>query len=198
MNVKKSLVICMLGLTPLSLKAQKAIQFIPEAGAFGTVKSAPTMIGGVNTAFINKNNFADVFVGGTLTPQATPGFAAIAFDNYSWNKKISSWGRDLFLASNDGVTSSLDIAPVKFNTTAGKFNFAIMPAYGRNDNFTNHTTAHSIKAIFQSMFSITPKDRLCLEMQYGSAPAANLKDANFTSFPDCFNFTATYSHVISK
>lgn len=199
MNIKKSLLVGMLGLMPLTpVKAQKAIQFIPEAGAFGNIKAAPTMIGGVNAAFPKKNNFADVFVGATLNSQATPGFAGIAFDNFNWSKNFSSWARDLFLASKNGVTSNLDVAPIKYNTSAGKFNFSVMPAYGRVDDFVNHTTTHNIKAIFQSMFSITPKDRLCLEMQYGSIPAANISDTRFGSFADSFNFTATYSRVLGK
>ena len=169
MNIKKSLIIGMLGLAPLSpLKAQKAAQIIPEVGCFGTLKSVPTLVGGINGASAKGKNYADVFIGGSLNRQGVPSFVGIAFDNYSWNENLSSWVRDFLMASKSGATSTLDVAPIKYNTLIGnKLNFAVMPAYCRQDNFLNGATTHNIKAIVQSLFSINPKNRICLEMQYG-------------------------------
>jgi len=197
MNIKKLVLAGMLGLAPLSpLKAQKAAQLVGEAGCFGTVKSAPTVLCGVNGVWAKGNNVADVFMGCSLDKQAVPGFAAIVFDNYSWHKNISSWARGLLLASKSGVTSTVDVAPVKYNAALGdKFNFAIMPAYCRQDNFLNGVTLHNIKAIVQSMISVNKKNRFCLEMQYGSIPTEKLSKAHLGKFSDAFNFTATYQRM---
>ena len=199
LNIRKPLIIGMLGLASICpLKAQKAMQVIPEVGVFGNVKSVPTLVGGINGAIAEGNNYADVFIGGTLSNQGVPGFSGIVFDNLSWSKNFSSWARDFFLASKNGVTSTLDFAPIKYNAQAGKFNFSVMPAYSRNDDFVNHTATHNVKVISQTMLSMTPKDRLCLEMQYGTIPTENINDTYFGNFSDSFGFTTTYSRVIGK
>ena len=197
MNIKKLVLAGMLGLAPLSpLKAQKAAQLVGEAGCFGTVKSAPTAICGINGMRVKGNNVADVFMGGTLDKEAVPGFACIVFDNYSWNKNISSWARGLLLASKKSVTSTIDVAPVKFSSALGdKFNVAVMPAYCRQDDFLNGVTLRNIKAIVQSMISVNKKNRFCLEMQYGSIPAEKLSEVHFGKFSDTFNFTVTYQRM---
>lgn len=195
MYIKKVIPMCMLALAPLSVKAQSAVHFIPEAGICGTAKTVPMLLGGCNAAYSCGKNFADVFIGGSLNKDAVPGFVGIAVENYSWNKNISSWIRDLFMSSKTGVTSTLDVAPAKFNTSIGKFDFSVLPAYCRQDDMVNHTACHSFKGIIQSIFHMTPKDQIMLEMQYGTTPANSITNTSVAPFSDTFNFTATYSRT---
>ena len=197
MKLAKVMAVGMIGLMPLNAAKAQSLKLVPEAGCFGTVKTAPTAIGGLNLVHATPKNYADVFAGGTINKDGVPGFAGIAFDNFSWSKHFGSWARDLFMASKDGVTSTLDVAPIKYNVSAGNFNFSVMPAYGRYDNYTDKTAFHGIKGIVQAMYSMTPRDRLCLEMQYASTPTSNITDTYFGKPADCFNFTATYSHDIN-
>ena len=178
-------------------KAQNAVKFVAEGGALGGAKSAPAFMAGVNAMYTKGKNFVDVYAGPLLGKNTGAGAVAMVMEEFHYTPKLSSWARGFFMFPRKAPTTlTTDVAPVKFNTAYKNVNFSVMPAYNHNCNFTDGSTTQSVKAIGQAIYSATPKDKVCLELQYGSTPAHNLKDMRFGSFSDGFGYTVTYARSL--
>ena len=186
-----------MGLVPLSsLNAQKVVQIIPEAGVFGNAKNTPSLLMGTNFAVPKGNNFTNLFVGGSLNKDNGVGFLGKIVNNYKWHTNISSWLRGTFVAGKNSVNTTLDIAPLKGNIVIqNKLNLSAMPTYSRYHNYTNGTITRGLKGVLQGVYSVTPKDRVTLELTYATTPAKNITDTYFGKFKDGFGFVTTYSRV---
>ena len=197
MRIKTTLAGIMLVASSLAPKAQNAVKFVAEGGALGGAKSAPAFMAGVNAGLAKGKNFVDVYAGPLLGKNTGTGAVAMVLDEYTHSPRVSSWTRGFFMFPKKcPSTLTADIAPVKVNTAYKNVNFSIMPAYNYNYDFTNRTSTQSVKAIGQAVYSVSPKDRVCLELQYGSTPTHNLMDTHFGSFSDGFGYTVTYARSL--
>ena len=93
-------------------KAQKPVQFIAETGVTGALHSVPLFYGGMNAAFPKGKNYTDVFAGVGINTNKQASFLGLAVNNYSWTKNISSWAREIFVASDRGLNSTLELSPI--------------------------------------------------------------------------------------
>lgn len=187
----------MLFVSSLAPKAQNAVKYVAEGGALGGAKSAPAFMAGVNAGLAKGKNFVDVYAGPLMGKNTGPGAVAMVMDEFSHTPHISSWTRGFFMFPKKcPSTLTTDVAPIKVNTAYKNVNFSAMPAYNVNYDFTNKTSTQSVKVITQTVYSATPKDRVCLELQYGSNPTHNLKDMHFGSFRDGFGYTVTYARSL--
>ena len=72
------------------------------------------------------------------------------------------------------------------------FNFALNPAYAVYNDASNNQTTQGINTIFQSTYSITPSDKIFLELKYSSTPTQNLSDIQFGPIGDNLSYLLSY------
>ena len=180
MKIKQAALAGMMGLATVApVKAQKPVQCIFETGFNGMIKKEMALYGGMNFAAAKNKNFADLFLGANLDANKNATFLGLFIDNYSWTKNVSSWVRGTLAVSKDAVNTTLEASPVRYNVSAGKFNFGINPAYTVYNDALANTTTQGVNTIFQSSYSMTPSDKLFLELRYSSTAAGSLKDIKF-------------------
>lgn len=193
MNIRKPIFTSLISIAALApCKAQKPVQFVSETGIMGVVNKEASFYTGMNFDFIKDRNFTDVFTGVSITPDKKPSFIGLVINNFSWTKNISSWVRGTFVASKKTTSSTLEAAPVKANVSAGKFNFALSPAYTLNNDFRKGSTTQSINTIFQTSYSISPNDMIFAEAKYTSEPAKNLFNTHFGKLKDNISYYIAY------
>ena len=193
MKVRKPIIASLIGLTTLApCKAQRPVQFVSETGITGVVNKDASFYTGMNVQLIKDKNFTDLFAGASVNPDKKPTFIGIGINNFSWTKNISTWARETFVVSKEVSKSTFEAAPVKANITAGKFNFAFSPAYTMHNDFRNGTTRHGINTIFQTSYSISPKEMIFAEAKYTSEPAKNLFNTHFGKFKDNISYFIAY------
>ena len=193
MNVRKPIITSLISLATLApCKAQKAVQFVSESGITGVVNKEASFYSGMNLQFINSKNFTDVFAGACVSPEKNVSFLGLAINNFAWTKNISSWARETFVSSKQVTKSTLEVAPIKANVSAGKFNFALSPAYTLHNDFKDGTTKQGINTIFQTSYSLSNKDLIFAEAKYTSEPAKNIFDTKFGSLKDNISYFIAY------
>ena len=193
MNIKRPIVAGMIGLTALvPCKAQRAIKLVSETGITGVVNKEAAFYTGINLQLPKEKNFSDLFIGTSVTPDKNISFLGLAINNFAWTKNISSWVRESFVAAKQTAASTLEVAPLKANATVGKFNFAISPAYTLHSDFKSGNTTQGINTIFQTSYSISPKDMIFAEAKYTSEPAKNLFNTHFEKFKDNISYFIAY------
>ena len=198
MNVKKPILAGLIGLTTLTpMKAQKPVQLVSETGITGLMKDEASFYTGMNFEFLRGKNYTDLYGGITVKPDQSASFVGLIINNYPWTKNISSWARETFVASKGVVKSTLQIAPVKANTKAGKFNFSMSPSYVLYNDFKEGSTRQGVAAIFQTTYSMTPNDVLFFEGAYASEPSKNLFHTHFGNFKDNFSYMFSYMRKIN-
>ena len=193
MNVRKPIITSLISLATLApCKAQKTVQFVSETGITGVVNKDASFYTGMNLQFFTEKNYSDIFAGTSVSPDKSISFLGLAINNYAWTKNISTWARETFVASRNTSKSTLEIAPVKANVSAGKFNFAFSPAYALHNDFKTGSTTQGINTIFQASYSISPKDMISAEAKYTSEPVANLFKTRFGKFKDNISYFICY------
>ena len=193
MNVRKPIIAGLMSLTTLApCKAQKAVQFVSETGITGVVNKEASFYTGMNLQHVSGRNFTDLFAGASVAPDKKVTFLGLVINNFSWTKNISSWARGTFVAADKTATSTIEAAPVKANITAGKFNFALSPAYTLHNDFKEGTTKQGINTIFQVSYSISGKDMIFAEAKYTSEPAKNLFNTHFGKLKDNISYFICY------
>lgn len=195
MKIKQVALASMMGLAtiaPAKAQIQKPVQTIFETGFNGIVKKEMGMYGGMNFGVPMKNNFADLFLGGSIDASKTASFLGMFIDEYSWNRNLSSWLRGILSVSKENINTTLEASPIKANLRAGKFNFSINPAYAIFDNTAENKVTRGINTIFQSSYSMTPSDKMFLEVKYSSSQAENIKDIRFGSLGDNLSYIISY------
>ena len=193
MFIKKPIIAGLMSLATFApCKAQKAVQFVSETGVTGVVKQDASFYTGVNLQLTKGRNFSDLFAGASVSPDKNVSFLGLAINNFSWTKNLSTWARGSFVAAKDVSKSTFEVAPVKANATVGKFNFALSPAYTLHNDFKAGTINQGINTIFQTSYSISPKDMIFAEAKYTSDPAKNLFKTHFGKFKDNIAYFICY------
>ena len=180
MNVRKPIITSLISLAALgTCKAQKAVQLVSETGITGVVNKEASFYGGMNFQLPRGRNFTDLYAGVNVQPDKKTSFVGLTINNFSWTKNISSWVRETFVASKRGANSQLEIAPVRANADVGKFNFSLSPSYTLYNDFKEGTTTQGINTIFQTTYSMTPRDIIFAEAKYTSEQSKNLFNTSF-------------------
>lgn len=193
MNVRKPILAGLMGIAALApCKAQKAVQLVSESGISGVINKEASCYSGMNFEFIRDKNFSDLYAGIGIKPDKEVSFCALAINNYAWTKNISSWARETFVISKGGTTSTLEAAPVRANIDVKKFNFSLSPAYTLYNDFREGVTTQGINTIFQTTYSMSPKDMLFVEAKYTSKPTKNLFNTHFGKFKDNIAYMISY------
>ena len=193
MNVRKPIITSLISLATLApCKAQKAVQLVSETGITGVVNKEASFYGGMNFQLPRGRNFTDLYAGVNVQPDKKTSFVGLAINNFSWTKNISSWVRETFVASKRGVNSQLEIAPVRANADVGKFNFSLSPSYTLYNDFKEGTATQGINTIFQTTYSMTPRDIIFAEAKYTSEPSKNLFNTHFGKLKDNISYMVSY------
>ena len=193
MNVRKPIITSLISLTTLApCKAQKAVQLVSETGITGVVNKEASFYGGMNFQLPRGRNFTDLYAGVNVQPDKKTSFVGLAINNFSWTKNISSWVRETFVASKRGANSQLEIAPIRANADVGKFNFSLSPSYTMYNDFKEGTATHGINTIFQTTYSMTPRDIIFAEAKYTSEPSKNLFNTHFGKLKDNISYMVSY------
>ena len=193
MNVRKPIITSLISLATLApCKAQKAVQLVSETGITGVVNKEASFYGGMNFQLPRGRNFTDLYAGVNVQPDKKTSFVDLAINNFSWTKNISSWVRETFVASKRGANSQLEIAPIRANADVGKFNFSLSPSYTMYNDFKEGTTTQGINTIFQTTYSITPRDIVFAEAKYTSEPSKNLFNTHFGKLKDNISYMVSY------
>ena len=180
MNIRKPIITGLMSIAALApCKAQKAVQLVSETGVSGMVNKEYSFYNGLNFEFAKSRNYTDLYAGISVKPDKKASFVALAIDNYTWTKNISTWARETFVAAKNTSKSTFEVAPVKANASIGKFNFAFSPAYTLHNDFITGSTTQGVNTIFQTSYSISPKDMIFAEAKYTSEPAGNLFKTHF-------------------
>ena len=189
MNVRKPIITSLISLATLApCKAQKAVQLVSETGITGVVNKEASFYGGMNFQLPRGRNFTDLYAGVNVQPDKKTSFVGLAINNFSWTKNISSWARETFVASKRGANSQLEIAPIRANADVGKFNFSLSPSYTMYNDFKEGTTTQGINTIFQTTYSMTPRDIIFAEAKYTSEPSKNLFNTHFGKLKDNISY----------
>ena len=193
MNVRKPIITSLISLATLApCKAQKAVQLVSETGITGVVNKEASFYGGMNFQLPRGRNFTDLYAGVNVQQDKKTSFVGLAINNFSWTKNISSWVRETFVASKRGANSQLEIAPIRANVDVGKFNFSLSPSYTMYNDFKEGTTIQGINTIFQTTYSMTPKDIIFAEAKYTSEPSKNLFNTHFGKLKDNISYMVSY------
>ena len=193
MNVRKPIITSLISLATLApCKAQKAVQLVSETGITGVVNKEASFYGGMNFQLPRGRNFIDLYTGVNVQSDKKASFVGLAINNFSWTKNISSWARETFVASKRGANSQLEIAPIRANVDVGKFNFSLSPSYTMYNDFKEGTTTQGINTIFQTTYSMTPKDIIFAEAKYTSEPSKNLFNTHFGKLKDNISYMVSY------
>ena len=193
MNVRKPIITSLISLATLApCKAQKAVQLVSETGITGVVNKEASFYGGMNFQLPRGRNFTDLYAGVNVQSDKKTSFVGLAINNFSWTKNISSWARETFVASKRGANSQLEIAPIRANADVGKFNFSLSPSYTMYNDFKEGTTTQGINTIFQTTYSMTPKDIIFAEAKYTSEPSKNLFNTHFGKLKDNISYMVSY------
>lgn len=193
MNVRKPIITSLISIATLApCKAQKAVQLVSETGITGVVNKEASFYGGMNFQLPRGRNFTDLYAGVNVQQDKKTSFVGLAINNFSWTKNISSWVRETFVASKRGANSQLEVAPVRANADVGKFNFSLSPSYTMYNDFKEGTTTQGINTIFQTTYSITPRDIVFAEAKYTSEPSKNLFNTHFGKLKDNISYMVSY------
>ena len=193
MNVRKPIITSLISLATLApCKAQKAVQLVSETGITGVVNKEASFYGGMNFQLPRGRNFTDLYAGVNVQSDKKTSFVGLAINNFAWTKNISSWVRETFVASKRGANSQLEIAPVRANADVGKFNFSLSPSYTLYNDFKEGTTTQGINTIFQTTYSMTPRDIIFAEAKYTSEPSKNLFNTHFGKLKDNISYMVSY------
>ena len=193
MNVRKPIITSLISLATLApCKAQKAVQLVSETGITGVVNKEASFYTGMNLQLLKEKNFSDLFVGASVSPDKNVTFFGLGINNFSWTKNLSSWVRETYVASKNVSKSTLEVAPVKANADIGKFNFALSPAYTLHNDLKEGTTTQGINTIFQTSYSISPKDMIFAEAKYTSEPSKNFFNTHFGKLKDNISYFICY------
>lgn len=193
MNVRKPIITSLISLATLApCKAQKAVQLVSETGITGVVNKEASFYGGMNFQLPRGRNFTDLYAGVNVQQDKKTSFVGLAINNFSWTKNISSWVRETFVASKRGANSQLEVAPIRANADIGKFNFSLSPSYTMYNDFKEGTTTQGINTIFQTTYSMTPKDIIFAEAKYTSEPSKNLFNTHFGKLKDNISYMVSY------
>ena len=193
MNVRKPIITSLISLATFApCKAQKAVQLVSETGITGVVNKEASFYGGMNFQLPRGRNFTDLYAGVNVQQDKKTSFVGLAINNFSWTKNISSWVRETFVASKRGANSQLEIAPVRANADVGKFNFSLSPSYTMYNDFKEGTTTQGINTIFQTTYSMTPRDIVFAEAKYTSEPSKNLFNTHFGKLKDNISYMVSY------
>ena len=193
MNVRKPIITSLISLATFApCKAQKAVQLVSETGITGVVNKEASFYGGMNFQLPRGRNFTDLYAGVNVQPDKKTSFVGLAINNFSWTKNISSWVRETFVASKRGANSQLEIAPIRANADVGKFNFSLSPSYTLYNDFKEGTATQGINTIFQTTYSMTPRDIIFAEAKYTSEPSKNLFNTHFGKLKDNISYMVSY------
>lgn len=193
MDVRKPIITGLMTLATLApCKAQKAVQLVSETGITGVVNKEASFYTGMNFQLPRGRNFTDLYAGVNVQQDKKASFVGLAINNFAWTKNISSWAREIFVASKHGASSTLEVAPVRVNADAGKFNFSLSPSYTMYNDFKEGTTTQGINTIFQTTYSISPNDMIFAEAKYTSEPAKNLFGTYFGKLKDNISYMVSY------
>lgn len=193
MNVRKPIITSLISIATLApCKAQKAVQLVSETGITGVVNKEASFYGGMNFQLPRGRNFTDLYAGVNVQPDKKTSFVGLAINNFSWTKNISSWVRETFVASKRGANSQLEIAPIRANADVGKFNFSLSPSYTLYNDFKEGTATQGINTIFQTTYSMTPRDIIFAEAKYTSEPSKNLFNTHFGKLKDNISYMVSY------
>ncbi len=193
MNVRKPIITSLISLATLApCKAQKAVQLVSETGITGVVNKEASFYGGMNFQLPRGRNFTDLYAGVNVQQDKKTSFVGLAINNFSWTKNISSWVRETFVASKRGANSQLEVAPVRANADVGKFNFSLSPSYTLYNDFKEGTATQGINTIFQTTYSMTPRDIIFAEAKYTSEPSKNLFNTHFGKLKDNISYMVSY------
>lgn len=196
MNIKKPVLaglMCLATIAPC--KAQKPVQFASSTAINRSISNKISVFSGLDILIPKKNNMTDIFSGVMLQQDKTTSLVFKVVDNYSWTKHISSYVREALMISGKGTNSTLEVAPIKANANVNKFNFSLGPAYTLYNDFKNGTTTQGINMIFQTTYSMTPKDKLIAEAKYVSTPSKNLFDTHFGKLKDNTSVMIAYMRI---
>ena len=189
MNVRKPILTGLLGIASLApCKAQNPVQFFSEVGVTGVVTKNNLFYGGMNMGINAGKNYTNLYAGVTLNQKKQAGITGLVFNNYSWNKNLSSWARDVVSTSGN----TLEVAPVKATLKAGKFDFSVAPAYTLYNDFESGKTTQGINFISQTVYSINNKNKIFFEGKYMTEPSNKLTNTRFGKFKDNFSYMCSY------
>lgn len=185
MKIRRPLLTGLISLAAISpCKAQKPVQLMSETGLCGYINKEASFYGGMNFLLPKGRNFTDLYAGVSVQPDKKASFVGLAINDFSWNKNIKSWGRETLVASDKGVSSTLEVAPVRVSADVGKFNFSLSPSYALYNDFKQGTTTQGFNTIFQTTYSMSQKDMIFAELKYSTVPSTNLFKSHFGSFKD--------------
>ncbi len=180
MKIRRPLIAGLISLATLSpCKAQKPVQLMSETGLCGYINKEASFYGGLNVLFPRGKNFTDLYAGVYVPPDKKASFVGLAINEFSWTKNLKSWARETFVASDRGANSTLEIAPVRASVDAGKFNFSLTPSYALYNDFKEGTTTQGFNTIFQTTYTMSPKDIIFAEVKYATEPSKNLFKTHF-------------------
>lgn len=190
MNIKNYALIGLAGISSLSttVKAQK---FLPESfsvfteiGVSACAHQEMALYRGVNIGFQSGNNRINTFLGASLNSNKKADFNGIVTDNFKWHKhsNFSSWARCMFSFSRKVKNISFELSPARISKPYKNFTFSANPAFTVYKDFKNNKTGAGLNVILESVYSITPKDKLFFELDYHAKKSKIENSLNKTSY----------------
>lgn len=200
MKIKQNALIGLMGLSSAigGLNAQTPAKITPklfsEIGVAGFLKQDMLLYRGANIGLSSKHNDFNAFFGATLNSDKKSNFISIFTNTFKWNKysPVSTWGRTMFAYSKRVKQMALEVAPVRLNFSSGKFDFSFNPAAAVIKDFKNKTVKFGVNTIFQTIYSLNPKSKLFVEVNYHSAESDKIKNIKFNSPFDNTSYKVTY------
>ena len=165
-----------------------------EIGITGASKKSFDFYRGVNIGVKSEKNYFNTFLGASVNADKDGCFQGLVTDDFRWRKhsNFSSWTRAIFTLSERVKKFTLEISPVKLNIPLKKMNFSLHPAFALQRDFKSKNTALGINTVFQSTYSVTPKDKFYFEIKHCSNPLNKVKNKDCQRFLPNIVYMMTY------
>lgn len=200
MKIKQKALAGIIGLTSLSSgiysQTQKkfASELFSEIGVAALLKQEMTLYRGANLRLATTQNNFNVFGGATLNSDKKSSFITILSNEFKWNKQgdVSSWTRCMFALSKNVKQFVLELSPLRWNFSSGKFKFAINPALSLKTDLKNKNSQIGLNTIFQTIYPIDSQNKLFFEADYHSNSTKKFNDIKFSSPFESTSYRITF------
>ncbi len=193
MNVRKPIITSLISLAALApCKAQKAVQLVSETGVNGEINKELSYIAGMHAVLSKSKNQTDIYCGMVVDAEKQFTFESQLENEYSWTKNISSWVRETFHLSKNENNLLSEVAPIKANTSLGKFDGSLAPVYMLHNDFRGKETKQGLGLVLSTMYNIDSSNALKFEAEYATEPAKNLFSTQFSKLKDGISYVIAY------
>lgn len=176
------------------IKLPENLKIFSEVGVAAPLKDEFILLRGANIECKTYQNKLSAFLGAALTPQKKGTFVGTVTNEFEWNKypNLSTFGRGIVAYSKRIKSAAIEFAPVKFNFPVKKWNVSFAPAFSFIQDFTDKKSTTGLSAIFQSSYSVTPRDKFLIEADYNFLSGKNPKNLKFNQPAENVLYKITY------